>query len=67
MRLQMSCWDLAASHRGRHGRAPTRAAVSHAVSHQTHGLQDDADHQQELYASIVNQLLMTYLMSPAGK
>ena len=30
-------------------------------------LQDDTDHQRELYASIVNQLLMGYLNSPAGK
>ena len=29
--------------------------------------QDDADHQRQLYASVVNQLLMAYLMSPAGK
>lgn len=40
---------------------PPIAALSNAA------LQDDADHQRELYASIVNQLLMTYLMSPAGK
>ncbi|KAL4441042.1 hypothetical protein ABPG77_010473 [Micractinium sp. CCAP 211/92] len=29
-------------------------------------MQDDADHQRELYASIANQLVMNYLMSPAG-
>lgn len=29
-------------------------------------VQDDADHQRELYASIANQLVMTYLVSPAG-
>ncbi|KAL4457392.1 hypothetical protein ABPG75_012257 [Micractinium tetrahymenae] len=29
-------------------------------------MQDDADHQRELYASIINQLVMNYLMSPAG-
>jgi hypothetical protein len=30
-------------------------------------MQDDADHQRQLYASILNQLLMTYLMSQAGR
>lgn len=30
-------------------------------------MQDDADHQRELYASVAHQLTMGYLMSPAGR
>ena len=29
--------------------------------------QDEPDHQRELYASILNQLLMNFLMCTAGK
>lgn len=41
--------------------APPVPRVPHHVP------QDDADHQRQLYASILNQLLMTYLMSAAGR
>jgi hypothetical protein len=30
-------------------------------------LQDDADHQRQLYASIINQLIMAYISIPVGK
>jgi hypothetical protein len=32
-----------------------------------YALQDEPDHQRELYASILNQLLMNFLMCTAGK
>ena len=39
-----------------------RAGVLDSVA-----MADEADHQRELYAGIINQLLMGYLGSPAGK
>ncbi|KAL4853554.1 Nuclear pore complex protein NUP205 [Chlorella vulgaris] len=30
-------------------------------------MQDDADHQRQLYASIINQLIMAYISIPVGK
>lgn len=42
------------------------ACVIERCSFLPRAAQDDADHQRELYASIANQLVMNYLMSPAG-